>query len=353
MEENKIIAFLKANYVWILTLFVLAMTFIGLAGSIVTTKGVSVTYIPEYEWYEVTKISSREGVNLARLISEGTITPFITFYGIVIASIALVFLGKYVHHYCYIAATLLLACVAILFLTGNTFYDLALCNSLANEPNLLEDLQAVSETKLSFGTTFASILCFAGALLCYTLANIKDSFKVSDMAEIGIFSAMAIGLQFIKIPVGITGGSINLGLIPLFIIALRHGPVKGFMASGFVYGLITCITDGYGFNTYPFDYLIGFGGVAALGFFKNLCFTYDDKGYNSLGFLYIALGVLLASVIRFFGSSFSSMVNYGYTFKAAVGYNVGYVFITGGISLVAMEILYIPLAMVNRHFPVK
>ena len=173
------------------------------------------------------------------------------------------------------------------------------------------------------------------------------------MSEIAVLSALAIVLQFINIKIGATGGSINLGLIPLFVIALRKGPTKAFIASAFIYGLITCITDGYGFNTYPFDYLIGFGGCAVLGFFKRLCIADNEKGYSKMGFLYIALGVIGASVIRFIGSSVSSMVNYGYTLVAAAAYNYIYVFVTGAVSLVAIEVLFIPLAKINKLFPVK
>jgi len=361
MKENKFIAFVKANYVWLLTIIVLGCTFIGLLGSIVTSKPVTITYHADWEWYEVARVLDpvsgeklpRAGVYLSQLINEGTFVPFLVMYNLVIVAIVLVVLGKYIHTNFYIGATLLLLCTGIFFLTSNTFYDLALCTTAVKEPNLFEELHAVAETKLSFGSTFASILCFAGGLLSYSLANTKDSFSISDMAEVGVLSAMAIGLQFIRIPIGVTGGSINLGLVPLFVIALRHGATKGFVASAFIYGIITCLTDGYGFNTYPFDYLLGFGGIAALGFFKNLCFNKSEKGYNPLGFLYIAIGVVIASVVRFVGSTASSMINYGYSLAPACAYNVIYVFVTGGVSLIAMEALFIPLARINKRFPTK
>ena len=70
-------------------------------------------------------------------------------------------------------------------------------------------------------------------------------FTVKDIAEITIFSALAIVLdRLIKIPVGITGGSINISLVPLYVIALRHGWFKSFIAGSIIYGLITCLFDG-------------------------------------------------------------------------------------------------------------
>ena len=87
----------------------------------------------------------------------------------------------------------------------------------------------------------------------------ETDFTIRDIAEDGILIAAAFGLNFIKIPVGPTGGSINLQMLPLMIIALRRGPFHGLVSGGIVYGLLTCLTDGYGFACYPFDYLIGRG----------------------------------------------------------------------------------------------
>ncbi len=38
---------------------------------------------------------------------------------------------------------------------------------------------------------------------------------------------------------------------------------------------------------------------------------------------------------------------------AAAAYNYIYVFVTGAVSLVAIEVLFIPLAKINKLFPVK
>ena len=68
-------------------------------------------------------------------------------------------------------------------------------------------------------------------------------FSVRDIAEIAILVALALGLDKLKISVGATGGSVNFAMFPLFVIALRHGPFKGFIAGGIVYGLISCLLD--------------------------------------------------------------------------------------------------------------
>lgn len=348
---DKIKTFIKDNWILLFTLFMLLLAFIGLATPFVTSKGAIVT--PSDDWYNVVKAHSRSDVNFLQMCQEGTYLPTVIMYSLLLISIVFTILGRFVNNDFYIGATLLLFSTGVFFLTSNTFYDLALSYTLAKDPNLFEELHAVSETKLTFGATFSSIICFGGGLLSLSLANMKDSFTTRDMAEVGVLSALAIGLQFIKIPIGPTGGSINLGLIPLFVIALRHGPLKGFIASALIFGIVTCLTDGYGFNTYPFDYLLGFGGISVIGLFRKYCFVHNKNGYSEYGFIFIALSVIIATFIRFVGSSMSSMINYGYTFTEALKYNAIYIPVTGAVSLVAMEVLYIPLARVNKLFPVK
>ena len=131
-------------------------------------------------------------------------------------------------------------------------------------------------------------------------------------------------LNLIKIPVGPTGGSINFQMLPLMIIALRHGPQHGFIAGGIIYGLLTCLTDGYGFACYPFDYLIGFGSVAVMGFFRKFIFAKEQNNYNVKGILFILLAGALSTAVRYIGSNVSSIVVYGYTLEAALAYNAFY-----------------------------
>lgn len=364
MENCKFLSWLKANWLFVFTVVCELLLFVGLFTTLVTTKGAQIKELvidPDYGDYYVFKkaFSDRTGLDFFEMVKEGTYWPFAVLFSLVFVSIPLTFCGKYLHKNFYIATTMLLLSVGVVFLVVNKVYDVALAQHLLGKSYNAsfgwqwEDVAKVSSTKLGFGSTWAAALAFASALLNFSESSNKEPIDVKDVAEIGVLSAMAIGLQFIKIQIGATGGSINLGLVPLFMVALRKGPTKGFIASAFVFGLITCITDGYGFSLYPLDYLVAFGGCAALGFFRNFCFTNDEKGYNYLGFVWIAVGVILGSLIRFVGHTASSIINYGYTLTAAMAYNYIYVFVTGGVSLVAMELLYIPLAKVNKMFPSK
>ena len=178
-------------------------------------------------------------------------------------------------------------------------------------------------------------------------------FEVQDIAEIAILCALAIICdRFIKIPIASTGGSINLSMAPLYVIALRHGPFKGFIAGGIVFGLITCLFDGYGLLCYPLEYLISFGSVAILGIFGryiNQSFKKDTKN------IFICYGILVSSiivaaVIRFFCASIDSVILWEYSWKAAFTYNISYVFISAGGVLILMCLLFPTIKMLNKVF---
>jgi len=350
-SENRFERWIK-SHLWLLAIIAGLLVFVSLAGPALTSKGVAATYDAVGDYWTFAKSSDRSDVWANQLFQ---VWPFIVSYAFVAAGVILSILGRKWNN-CYIASLLFFICAGIFFFTGTSLFDFVLCYDAVGKTNgadYYKDYAYVASTKLSFGCDFAGIFCFIAAFFDLVAANEKDAFNARDMAEIGILSAMAIGLQFIRIPVSMGPGSINLGLIPLFVIALRHGPTKGFIASAFIFGLITCLTDGYGFFTYPLDYLVGFGSCATLGFFSKLVFQKGKKGWSIIGFVWIAVGCILATFIRYVGSSASSMVNYGYDFIPALQYNAIYIPVTGAISLAAMEILYAPLARLNLFFPVK
>ena len=135
-------------------------------------------------------------------------------------------------------------------------------------------------------------------------------FSVRDIAEIAILVALALGLDKLKISVGATGGSVNFAMFPLFVIALRHGPFKGFIAGGIVYGLISCLLDEYGMQFYAFDYLIPFGAPALLGFIAKYVDDHFDTEFNKknalgivLSYVFIAVGIMVVCGIRILSSS--------------------------------------------------
>lgn len=211
------------------------------------------------------------------------------------------------------------------------------------------------DSRLGVGAIWSAACVFISAFFCFSASISEEEISVREMTEIGILTATAIVLDVIfhyvpNIPGQV--GSISVALLPLYIIALRHGPAKAFLASSLVYGLITCATDSYGFFLYPLDYFVGFAGVSILGLFRPLIISKEQQGYNAKGAIFIFIGVMLASIVRFLGSGTSSIVNYGYTFLAALIAN-SYIFISAAICAVILIVAYGPLCKLNSLFPVK
>jgi len=91
------------------------------------------------------------------------------------------------------------------------------------------------------------------------------------LAEIIIFVALAGALalvshSFFSLP---EGGSINLGMVPIFWLALRRGPKIGFFG-GAVFGFVDLAIEPFVVNPIQFllDYLLPFALLGLAGFFR-------------------------------------------------------------------------------------
>lgn len=179
-------------------------------------------------------------------------------------------------------------------------------------------------------------------------------FSVKDIAEIGILVGIAIILdKFVKIPIASTGGSINIAMFPLYIIAIRHGYFKGLIGGGIVFGLITCLLDGYGLATFPLEYFVSFGVVGILGIFakkiNNLVNRNDAYGYV-FSSLIILIVVLVNMVIRLFAATLDSMLLWDYEFAPAIAYNTTYI-IPSAIVVGLLLIIFLPvIRIINKRF---
>ncbi|MFR1524887.1 MAG: ECF transporter S component [Bacilli bacterium] len=180
-------------------------------------------------------------------------------------------------------------------------------------------------------------------------------FNINDIAEIAILCSLAIVLdQFCKIPLGATGGSINLSMLPLYIIALRHGWFKGFIGGGIIYAVTTCIIDGYGFQFFPLEYFVAYGSVGILGIFANFIykkFNKDNKYNIIIAYSVLVGSIALAAVIRFFCGSIDSVIFYEYSWAASFAYNAPYVFISAAVVCAVMCALLPAIKLINHIYP--
>ena len=182
-------------------------------------------------------------------------------------------------------------------------------------------------------------------------------FSVKDMTEIAVMCALAIAIdQLLNIRIGANGGSISFACLPLFIVSYRHGWFKGFIASGLVFGFITCVFDGWGLVTYPFDYLIAFGSIGIAGLFgkpiyKNVKKT--DVKSKLISLLLILVTVLIHGVIRLFAATIDSVLLYEVSFGAGIVYNLSYIWPTCIALVVFLYILLPALLAVNNQYPTE
>ena len=146
----------------------------------------------------------------------------------------------------------------------------------------------------------------------------KTIFQTKILAEIIVFVALAgalalISHSFFSLP---EGGSINLGMLPIFWLALRRGPKIGIFA-GAVLGVVDLAIEPFVVHPIQFilDYPLAFACLGLAGFFRKL---------NSVG---PVLGVVVGGTGRFlchFTSGVVYFANYAPAEVSVVVYSAVY-----------------------------
>jgi thiamine transporter len=185
-----------------------------------------------------------------------------------------------------------------------------------------------------------------------SLLSMRDAFEslkmtIKDIVEIAIFVSFALVLQlpFLKIKLVATGGSISFTMIPLILLCLRKGFFKGFIAVGLVFGLADCMIDGYGFVTYPLDYLLAYGSLSLVAIFNKFINVEKPNVFN---YLILTGAIVLGLFGRLVFSTISGMVLYNTNFIESVLYQLSYIGPSGGIAIAGVLLLYKPLTLINK-----
>lgn len=287
------------------------------------------------------------------LLTEDHLGPRIrSFFWIVYIALpllasCLIFFYKKNKNFAFVAMLIFLTC-AIVCLVAKDVFPQALYYRFKT---VLGKKVSIEIDELYFASVVPIVMYSILSLLVLSFASEDVKFSTKDIAESGVLIAAALALNFIRLFPAPTGGSVNLQMLPLFILAIRKGPIKAFVGCGIVYGLISCLTDGYGFATFPFDYLLGIGSTAILGLFSKQILNENIDNYNFKGELFLLIGVALATIMRFVAATISSMLIYDYEIVPAMIYNVGYIFISGAIAVAVIMALYGPIAKINKQFP--
>jgi thiamine transporter len=180
----------------------------------------------------------------------------------------------------------------------------------------------------------------------------KWKMTIKEIAEIAMLVSLAVLLDRdgFKIRLGAQSGSLSLTMVPLLILALRHGFVKSFIGIGIVYGLLTNLLDGYGFITYPLDYLLAYGSLAIISFFKPL--IDKERPQKLINYGWLTLGIIAAVAVRYVFHVISGIVIYETTLGGSLIYNAVFVVLPPlAITIPVMWLLFIPLQRINKMYP--
>ncbi|MBC7266396.1 MAG: energy-coupled thiamine transporter ThiT [Coriobacteriia bacterium] len=96
----------------------------------------------------------------------------------------------------------------------------------------------------------------------------SSSSRLRLLVEIALVLALAAVLNSIKLWRMPQGGTFSLGMLPLFVLALRRGPAVGILAGG-LYGIVDFFVDPYPpvhWVQFALDYPIAYAGVGLAGF---------------------------------------------------------------------------------------
>lgn len=122
------------------------------------------------------------------------------------------------------------------------------------------------------------------------------------LVEVAILVAMAFVLEFAfsflpKMP---QGGRVGISMLPLVVIAWRHGVVQGWIG-GIVFGILNLMLDGvlYHWGSFFLDYTIAFGLVGMTGFMKP---------YIKDHVVVFSFAIVIAYILRFISSVLSGVL---------------------------------------------
>ena len=90
------------------------------------------------------------------------------------------------------------------------------------------------------------------------------------MVTTAVMSALAVILTYIEIQVGPAGGSINIVMLPIVIVAYCYGLGWG-IGSGLVVGFVKCLIGGgigWGLPSILLDYVLAYAAVGLAGIFS-------------------------------------------------------------------------------------
>ncbi len=172
----------------------------------------------------------------------------------------------------------------------------------------------------------------------------KETRRITEIAVL-ISLAIVIELAFSFLPKLPQGGRISIAMLPLFIIAWRHG-FKWGVIGGAVYGLLNLMLDGvlYHWASIFLDYTIAFGVIGFAAFSKKLF------GDNIVSF---GVGIVIGSTLRFISHFISGFLLFG-MYAEGAGFDSIYLYsLSYNITYVLPSMLFTLLVGIVIFQPIK
>ena len=176
--------------------------------------------------------------------------------------------------------------------------------------------------------------------------------RVYKIAECAVFIALSIALMPLEIPGPAFGGDIDLVMIPLFIIAFRHGLGYGILSGG-IFGFIKCVIGGgigWGLPSILLDYVLAYAAVGFAGIFKGKFWAVELStfvGCIARFIIHFISGVTIYMITvptEVAGMTFANPVLY------SIVYNAFYMLPNTVIAIIVMSLLRVPLKSLQKKF---
>ena len=171
------------------------------------------------------------------------------------------------------------------------------------------------------------------------------------LCEAALMVAAAYALSFVKVPIGLAfggfGGSIDFVMVPLLVLAVRHGGLWG-LGAGLCFGTLKFFGAGgvaVNWQSMLLDYSLAYMAVGVAGFFgkklgvKGLALTALIGCLARFGIHYLSGVTIYAQYMpaEFFGMSMTTPAFY------SLLYNGSYMLPNTAIALLVMTLLGKPL----------
>jgi len=145
------------------------------------------------------------------------------------------------------------------------------------------------------------------------------------------------------------GGSINLAMVGLVLIAISFSWWQSWLAIAIIFGGLTAFIDGY-INFYVFDYFLALSGFVVISWFrKKILLTQELTGFFTLTWTFI-----VAFLWRFMMHVISGVLYFDVDWAGSIVYNLSYLLPSFFLSYaIILTLFFSSLPQIIRQFTLK